>query len=309
MSHHQEFFEGFKGLRLYQQCWLPGGSPRAVVAVQHGLSEHSGRYAALARILNQHGYAVYAMDLRGHGRSAGARLWVRNFDHFLADLDVFLARVHSAQPNKSLFLFGHSMGAIISARYCATQQPQLQGLILSGPSLVVGKSIYPRLRLVAEVMSFVIPWLRTVRLGFRFASRDPQAVAAFENDPLSFHGRLPIRTAAEIFRAARLLRTEVRRLTAPLLILHGTGDIVADYRGSKLLCRRARSADKTLKLYEGLYHGVLSEPEKDRVLSDLLDWLDARAEPTHVLPGALAEASKYRSRNATPSAIDSASQQ
>ena len=278
MPHGEEFFEGYGGLALYRQWWLPEATARAVVAIQHGLSEHSGRYAALAHVLNQHGYAVYAIDLRGHGRSAGARVWIRRFEQYLADLEVFVAGVRSAGRGKPLFLFGHSMGAIISARYCITRQPELQGLILSAPAVLVGGSVYPILRRVAAVASYIVPWLRTVRLGCRFASRDPAVVAAFENDPLSFHGRLPVRTAAEIFRAARLLRAEADKLRLPLLILHGTADVVADYRGSRMLYQSASSADKTLKLYQGLYHEVLSEPEKDFVLADMLAWLDARAK-------------------------------
>jgi acylglycerol lipase len=278
LARHGKFFAGYQGLCLYQQFWLPDGTARAIVAIQHGLSEHSGRYAALAQVLNQHGYAVCAMDLRGHGRSTGARVWIRRFEQYLDDLEVFLASVQSAGQGKPLFLFGHSMGAIISARYCITRQPELQGLILSGPAVLVGGSVYPILRRIATVASYIVPWLRTVRLGCRFASRDPAVVAAFENDPLSFHGRLPVRTAAELFRAARLLRAEADKLHQPLLILHGTADVVADYRGSHMLYQSAGSADKTLKLYDGLYHEVLSEPEKQIVLADLLAWLDARAK-------------------------------
>ena len=111
-------------------------------------------------------------------------------------------------------------------------------------------------------------------MGCSFLSRDPAVVEAFRNDPLVFHGGFPVRTGAEILRAASRLQTAAECLTLPLLVLHGTGDIVTDPHGSRLLVARASSTDKTLRLYPGLYHDLLHEPEREQVLADLLAWLD-----------------------------------
>jgi acylglycerol lipase len=113
-----------------------------------------------------------------------------------------------------------------------------------------------------------------VRLGCGHISRDPAVVEAFRNDPLVFHGRFPVRTGAEILRAAKRIQTGVSRLGLPLLVLHGTGDVVTDPRGSRLLVARAGSANKTLRLYTGLYHEVFSEPEREQVVADLVAWVD-----------------------------------
>jgi alpha-beta hydrolase superfamily lysophospholipase len=132
------------------------------------------------------------------------------------------------------------------------------------------------LRRLAAFFSVVWPTLRVTRMGCRFISRDLAVVEAFKNDPLVFHGRFPVRTGAEILRAAKRLQTSVEAVRLPLLILHGTADLVTDPNGSRQLYAGAASADKTLRLYPGLYHEVLSEPEREQVLADLLAWLDAR---------------------------------
>lgn len=276
MPHFEERFAGHDGLELHEHCWLPRSPASAAVVVVHGINEHAGRYARLAKTLNEQGYAVYAMDLRGHGRSAGSRAMVYSFVEYLADLDVLFARVREREAGKPLFLFGHSMGGTIAARFAVTRKPAFFGLILSAPAVRIGANVFPLLRHFAGIVGRLLPRLRVVRLGCRYISRDPQVVEAFKNDPLVFHGRFPVRTGAEIFRAAKRVETEAAALTLPLLILHGTADAACDVEGSRVLHLRAGSHDKTLCLYEGLYHEVLSEPERDRVLGDLIAWMNPR---------------------------------
>jgi alpha-beta hydrolase superfamily lysophospholipase len=274
MTHHEDRFAAGDGLTLYEQSWLPLGEPRATVIVVHGVTEHGGRYARLANELNQRGYAVHAMDLRGHGRSDGDRILIREFDQYLDDLELFVGRVARRQAGKPLFLFGHSMGGAIVALLAATRQPDARGVILSAPAVLVAGGVFPVLRRLAGFVSLVWPTLRLVHMGCHFLSRDPAVVEAFQNDPLVFHGGFPARTGAEILRAADRLQTAAEGLALPLLVLHGTGDIVTDHRGSRLLVARAGSTDKKLHLYPGLYHDLVNEPEREQVLADVLGWLD-----------------------------------
>lgn len=276
MPHFEDRFFSRDGLSLYQQCWLPESECRAVLLVIHGINEHSGRYARFAADLNRQGYAVYGMDLRGHGKSNGERAWIASFDIFLDDIQILLDHVAHQQPEKPLFLLGHSMGGLIIAWLAITRQPQVSGLIFSGPAILVGGKVFPILRRLAAFFSLVWPKLRLVRIGCRFISRDPQVVEDFKNDPLVFHGRFPVRTGAEILRVAKQVQQRLAEIRLPFLVMHGTGDIVADANGSRLLYARASSADKTLQLYDGLYHEILSEPEREQVLNDLLAWLNAR---------------------------------
>ena len=274
MPHQEDRFTACDGLGLYEQSWLPEQEAVAVVVVVHGINEHGGRYAKLAEELNRHGYAVHAIDLRGFGQSDGDRALVRSFDQYVDDVQLFLGRVAARQPGKPVFLLGHSMGGAIVALLAITGLPPVRGLVLSAPAVLVAGGVFPVLRRLASLASLVWPTLRLARLGCRFISRDPAVVEAFRNDPLVYHGRFPVRTGAEILRAAKRIQTHADRLTLPLLILHGTGDMVTDPRGSRLLVARAGSSDKTLRLYTGLYHEVFSEPEREQVVADLLAWLD-----------------------------------
>jgi acylglycerol lipase len=274
MSHHEDRFTARDGLGLYEQWWLPEKEPVAAVVVVHGINEHSGRHARLAADLNRRGYAVYAMDLRGHGRSDGDRAMIRAFDQYLDDVELLLERVAARLPGKPLFLFGHSMGGAIVALLGITRPPPVRGLILSAPPVLVADGVFPVLRRLASLASRIWPTLRVVRLGGGYLSRDPAVVEAFRNDPLVFHGRFPVRTGAEILKVANRIQSEARRITLPLLVLHGTDDRVTDVKGSRLLVARAGSANKTLRLYSGLYHEVLSEPEREQVVADILAWLD-----------------------------------
>jgi alpha-beta hydrolase superfamily lysophospholipase len=275
MRHDEHFFAARDGLRLYAQWWLPEDEPTAVVAVVHGIMEHGGRYAKLAEDLTRHGYAVCALDLYGHGRSDGDRVMVRAFDDYLINVELFLEQVEKRLPNKPVFLFGHSMGGAIVALLGILRPPNVRGLVLSAPPVIVGGAVFPVLRHLAAIVSRIWPSLRLTRLGSRFISRDPAVVEAFRNDPLVYHGRFPVRTGAEVLQAAKRIQAGAQKMELPLLVLHGTGDIVTDHQGSRLLVARAASADKTLRLYDGFYHEVLSEPERDQVMADLLAWLDA----------------------------------
>jgi len=276
MPHREDHFDGHDGLTLYQQCWLPEGESTAAVIMIHGFTEHGGRNANVAEQLNRHGYAVYAPDLRGHGRSQGDSVFVNSFDEYLDDLDVFLRLVRQREPGKPLFLLGHSMGGAIVALLIATRQPDVRGLLLSAPAAMVGKGVFPVLRFAASLIGRWFPRLRIVRMGFGWISRDPAVVTDFRNDPLVFHERFPVRIGAEILRAAQQVQNEAGAIRLPLLILQGTGDRVIDPKGARRLHDRVASEDKTLRLYDGLYHDLFHEPEKEQVIGDLIAWLNDR---------------------------------
>lgn len=276
MPHHEDRFEGHDGLSLYRQCWLPENESTAVVILIHGFIEHSGRYAPTADALNRAGYAVYAMDLRGHGKSDGDRAWVRSFDEFVDDLDVLVESVRRREPGKPWFLFGHSMGASIAAHFVLERQPEPNGLVLSAPAVRVGKGVFPILRRLTWLIGRVFPRLKIVAMGSGRLSRDPAVVAAFRDDPLVFHGRFPVRIGSEILTAGQQLYVRAEQIRSPLLVMQGTGDRVVDPKGSRQFFARAGSADKTEKLYEGLYHDLFHEPEQEQVTADLIEWLKDR---------------------------------
>lgn len=268
-------FSAFDGLQLFERTWAPDESPRAVVAVVHGYSEHSGRYQELSQRLTDAGYAVSLFDLRGHGKSAGARAFVRSFDEYVRDLQSFIERLREREPDLPLFLLGHSMGGLIAALWTLKHGSTVRGLALSAAALKVSDEIHPWLQRFSAVIGAAAPRLPTIRFNDAFLSRRAEVVQAYRDDPLVYHGRMLARTGAELVRNSREIAGRVSRITAPLLAMHGSADRLTDPAGSRRLYEQAASSDKTFKLYEGLYHELLHEPERQQVMTDLVDWLRA----------------------------------
>lgn len=266
------------GLRLYTQKWIPKESPDAVVALVHGYAEHCGRYDTVASTFIHRGAAVYAYDQRGYGRSQGMRAYVDNFDDYLDDLALFLQHVRTQRPNLPLFVFGHSMGGLIVLKYALDRSLSARGLMLNGPAIEINPSLAPFLRWIAQFLGRLVPTLPTTRSPEDAISRDPTVVEEAKDDPLNYHGRVLARTGAEMLRAGEEVRTRMANLKHPFLVLHGTADSLASPEWSRRLYEQAAAEDKTLKLYEGLYHETYHEPEKDEVLRDLGDWLSARMD-------------------------------
>ena len=261
------------GLTLFERHWLPDGAPRADVIIVHGYAEHSGRYEHVGAALAERGYAVHALDLRGHGRSEGRRVFVRSMNEYLDDLDAFLER--NRHPGRPLFLLGHSMGGTVVALAAVTRETDAQGLILSGPALTTDGAS-PLMTRIVLLLGRFFPSLRLRKLDAAAVSRDPAVVAAYDADPLVERGKINAGTAAAMIRAMRTIDKHEPDIRLPLLVMHGTEDLLASPAGSQALHERASSTDKTLRLYAGLYHEILNEPEQQEVLGDVLAWLDAR---------------------------------
>lgn len=275
-AQHEGTFVADDGLRFFERWWSPAGAPKAAIAIVHGYAEHSGRYDYAGRFLAERGYAVDAFDLRGHGHSAGARVLVRSNGEYLADLDVFLARTGERHPEAPLFLLGHSMGGAIVTLAVLRGLKGVAGVVLSGPSLRARQATP---RLVQELLLLVArlaPGLRLGKLDAADVSRDPEVVARYDSDPLVYRGRMPLGTLAAMVRAGREITRRMEEFSLPVLLMHGSADNLTHPDGSRELYERASAADKTLKLYDGLYHEILNEPEKDQVLADLAAWLDSR---------------------------------
>lgn len=277
MQHDASTLTTDDGLTLATRRWIPRGRPKAVVALVHGISEHSGRYAHVATHLMLHGYAVHAFDLRGHGRSEGEpRVYVESFDAYVDDLALFLDYVRADAPRLPLFLYGHSLGGAIAAYYVTERGTDgLAGLVLSSAALKIPADLSPILQKAAGVLSRFVPKLPLTKLDTSDLSRDPAVVRAYEQDPLVYHGGVRPRVGAEILRVTDHVQAHTDAFTLPLYLYHGTADKVTDPEGSRLLHDRAPSDDKKLTLYDGFYHETHNEPGRERVLTDLTDWLDA----------------------------------
>ena len=277
MKHESGDFQSPDGLRLREQSWLPDGAPKGAVILHHGLWDYSDYYAPFAEELTRRLYAVYAFDMRGHGHSDGDRSFVQSFDQYVADLDTFLRRVRQRADGKPIFLFGHSLGGLISATYVlANAHNDLRGVILSGAGLKEGHDVTLLLKTLVPIIGSIAPKLPSYKPEFAFGSRDKAVVERKLQDPLIDHKGLPARSGAEGLRAIANVQSKMEEFSAPVLIMHGTADRWTNPEGSRQLAARARSRDKTLKLYEGFYHELLTDTDKARVWNDVIGWIDAR---------------------------------
>ena len=286
VEHPEGLLAGAGGAEIYWQAWLPSGEPRAVVVIAHGIGEHSGRYGHVAARLNAAGFAAYALDHRGHGRSSGPRGLIDRMDHAVSDVDSFVtlaAARHAAHP---LHLLGHSMGGAIAIAYALRHQERLHGLLLSSAAVSVG-SAPASARFEAKALATVAPNAGVMGIDPSLISHDPAVVRAYREDPLVYQGQLPARTVAEVAATVEGFVAGVPALRVPLLVMAGTGDRIVPPSGSRMVYDRAGSPDRTLRLYDGLYHELFNEPERRVVLGDVTGWLDARTVPQHVEAQAL----------------------
>jgi alpha-beta hydrolase superfamily lysophospholipase len=242
----------------------PAERPRASLALVHGLAEHSTRYEHVAARLNSEGFDVRAVDIRGHGRAEGFPGRVSGLDDWLEDAGALVESVRrTARTDGPVFLLGHSLGALISATYVARNPQVVDGLVLSGTAVLAGTA------LLAAMSDPEAPGIPPEAV-----SRDPGIVRAYMEDPLVFYDRVPPESNAAALAAAIELNQSGPLITLPLLMVHGSADLIADVEGARDLFAQIASADKELIVYDGLYHEVMNEPERDRVLDDIVAWLD-----------------------------------
>jgi acylglycerol lipase len=275
-QHEEGHVQGAEGIDIYWQAWLPEAEAKAVVVIAHGASEHGGRYRYVVERLVPEGYAVYAPDHRGHGRSGGKRAQLDRMAHVISDLDQVITLARERHPGRKLFLLGHSMGGCISIVYAITHQEKLDGLALSAPLAALAAAPLP-LRLIAKALSVVLPDAGVYEVESKAVSRDPDEVRAYDEDPLNYRGKLPARTIQELTDAIARFEADTPKLTLPLLMMIGTADELVPPEGGRMVHDRASSTDKTLKTYDGFFHEIFNEPagDRDRPLDDLAEWLTA----------------------------------
>jgi acylglycerol lipase len=271
-SHVDGWFAGAAGGRIYWQGWVPEADVTGVVVISHGLAEHGGRYAHVGRRFAAEGYATYVADHRGHGRSDGTRANIHRMSTVVTDLETMIRSAAHRHPAAPLFLFGHSMGGLIALAYATDRPAGLRGLILSGVAVDITQG-WPLERAAARLMATLAPNAGVLRLDATAVSRDPEVVRDYDTDPLNYRGKIRSRTGAEMLAAADAVRAKLPTLRLPLLVMHGTADRLTRPAGSRLVTDRAGSADVTLKLYDGWYHELHNEPERETVFADVLTWL------------------------------------
>src|SRR5262245_24447789 len=270
----EEKIESAKGLKIFVRSWVPESRPRAVIVVCHGVNSHGGQYLSVGEQFAAAGLAAFALDLRGRGRSEGERFYVEDVADYVSDVANTIALAKSRHPGLPIYLLGHSAGGVVSATYVLDNQAELAGFICESFAFQVPA---PGFALAAiKGVSHIAPRLPVLKLKNEDFSRDPRWVERLNNDPLIAHEVQPAITVAALVRADERLHDEFPSITLPVLIMHGTSDKATVCQGSQFFYDTVGSKDKTLKLYDGHFHDLLNDVGKEKVMSDVMDWLNAR---------------------------------
>ncbi len=269
----EEKIDSANGIQIFVRSWRPAGTPRAVLVICHGVNSHGGQYLWAGAQFAAAGLAVFALDLRGRGRSDGERFYVENVADYVSDVANTIVLAKSRHPGLPVFLLGHSAGGVVSATYVLDNQAELAGFICESFAFQVPA---PGFALAAiKGLSHIAPRLPVLKLKNEDFSRDPKVVEALNSDPLTAHEVQPAITVAALVRADERLRKSFPEITLPVLIMHGTEDRATVCHGSEFFYETVGSEDKTLKLYEGHYHDLLADIDKEMVMADITKWLDA----------------------------------
>ncbi len=274
MEHTESKFVGASSTELYYQRWKPDTAPRAVLAVVHGFGEHSGRYLNFVNYFVPRGFALYAFDHRGHGKSPGVRGHVNQWSEFRDDVRAFIQLVREQEPGKPVFILGHSLGGLITLEYALHYPDGLHGVIASGP-LLVQAGLSPVVIALAKVLSRIAP-STAIKTGLDSStiSRDPAVVKAYQTDPL-VHGFGTPRMSTEITAAQNWTNAHAADLTLPFYMILGGEDKLVPPEGGRKFFANVSSPDKALHDYAGAYHETHNDLIKDQVFTDLNQWLEA----------------------------------
>ncbi len=280
MKVEEGWTESADGNRLFWRRHTPEGDARAVLLVVHGLAEHSGRYLHVLDHFANAGFDCWAYDYRGHGQSPGLRVHVRSFDEFLTDLAAARRLVSEAQPDIPFFLVGHSQGGLIVLREALTHPQGLEGIVVSSPFLGMHPDAAPSapLHMVANIVSTFAPTLMFSKVAEPSAlSRDPKVPEAYINDPL-VSTTVSARWFTSVLAAHADTHAKAPTLSLPALIMQSGEDRLTDPAATRSWVADAPSGLVDYVEWEGLYHEMFNEPEKEQVFERIERWLEEQLQ-------------------------------
>jgi len=273
MTISEEPFLNKRNFEIFTRRWLPEEPLRAAVLFIHGYAEHCGRYEHLARRLTAKGIGLFAMDLQGHGQSSGTRCDINRYGDYVEDLSAYFEKITTEFPNIPWFIMGHSMGGSLAVLLAYRYQSSLHGLIISAPAFKVVTNIPKVIQDMVKYVTTVTPMVPVINLDTRALSRDEKVVEGYKEDPLVYHGRIRARMAQQLVDGGKAALELAEELYLPVWAGHGISDRIADKNGTREFLDHLAHPDKTGNYYEGCYHEILQEPERDKIISDIVRWI------------------------------------
>jgi len=279
-SRTERSFDGVGGVRIVYDTWTPQcdgpGAVKGVVVLSHGFGEHARRYDHVAQRFGAAGLVTYALDHRGHGRSGGKRVYVRDISEYTGDFATLVGIARREHPGIPLIVLGHSMGGGIVFAYGSDHPADYDLMVLSGPAVAAQDGVSPMLAVVGKRLGALLPGVPVQQLDANAVSRDPAVVKAYNEDPLVWHGKVPAGVARALLLVGESMPRRAHAITRPVLVVHGSEDRLIPARGSERMAGEFGSDNVRLEIYPGLYHEVFNEPERDQVLDDVVSWIGAR---------------------------------
>ncbi len=277
MKSFESKFEGNNGINFYIRGWdLTNNRPKALITLVHGLGEHTGRYLHVGKSMTDAGYALVGFDLRGHGKSGGARGHFPSLNAVIQDMRQFSKFLVQRYPDIPHFLYGHSLGGLLSLVYALQYPAGLNGVIITGTALRSSLQEQKNKIAMVNLLGSLLPTI-TVPSGLDATtiSRDADVVQKYINDPL-VHDKVSLGWGKSALTAINQCFTHAKKFAPPLLIMHGSADKLNYPSGSEDFAKLASetNSDVTLKLWDGLYHEIHNEPEKAEVFKVMIEWLD-----------------------------------
>lgn len=278
MNYKSTAYASFDGMKLSGYFWEPGEKPKALINLVHGFGEYSERYDHWAMKFVENGYAVHAIDYRGHGKSDGRRGHINAHNDFLNDIDVLIKESNKLYSDVPQFIYGHSLGGNIVTNYILKRENDFKGAIISSPWYKLTFAPSALTLFVARIMNKVYPkFTQNPNLKVNALSHDKKVVDNYISDPL-VHEKISARMFFEIYKAGNWVIENTDKTKLPILIQHGTGDSITSYKASKEFAENAKinGKDLTYKEWPDLYHELHNEIEKDKVFKFVNDWMESK---------------------------------
>lgn len=272
-SKNKWHFKSKEGLELFAHAYPSKNPPKAIICLVHGHGEHIERYEHLAAALNDADYALIGFDHRGHGQSDGPRGHTPSYETLLDDIDAFLAEVDKDYPDLPRILYGHSMGGNLVLNYTLRRNPELKGVIATGPWIKLAFEPPAVQVFLGKTMDKIFPaFIQASGLETAALSRDPEVVRAYEEDSL-VHDKISARLFVGMYESGLWALENAEEFPLPLLLMHGSADRLTSADASREFAEKAGEKVK-LKIWDGFYHEIHNEPEQADVFKTIIDWLE-----------------------------------
>ncbi len=278
MNYKSTAYASYDGMKLSGYLWEPEKTPKALINLVHGFGEYSERYDNWAMRFAEKGFVVHAIDYRGHGKSDGKRGYINSFDDFLKDVDVLIKESKKLYPSLPQFIYGHSLGGNIVTNYIFKKEHQLTGAVISSPWYKLAFNPSSLMLILARIMNKLYPkFTQNSNLEVIGLTHDKDIIDQYIKDPL-IHEKISVRMFFEIYNAGHWVLENTEYINLPVLIQHGNDDNITSYKASKVFFEKAKDQRKNIdyKEWEGLYHELHNELEKDGIFDFVNDWISKK---------------------------------